>query len=607
MAKAILLVRVSTLSQTYEQQTKDLVSVAVDDGYDKDDLIIIENKESAIKNDEEHRLGLVEMKEKIENDPSINRVYVREVSRIGRRYDVLSSIKTYLVTNKIQLIVAGKNRIELLDKEGKITLLGNIMFEIACSIAEDEMNDKAIRFEQGKRKAVEEGKAVTGKVLFGYTINEKTKKIRVDDEEYGNTASVIREIFDTYVNTPKSTKAIYDELSRQGKIPRYKRDDVGANQIRKIIMNRAYSGGKNDNGVKDSKKVYDYHYDAIVSEETQERAIQKCLNAKNLPKSNHKHVYYAKSLLKCVCGYVMIGDSYRNAYKCPYCHKNISMNVIDTVVWKCAIVLKTEAEWQDKTATKKKYESDIKSYQKAIESSEQELQELDETDAKNIIRCSHMKNQVMADKLLEGLFAETESKRKAISQDILRKKEAIRQMEQYLKNSSVNISKAATGAISSIEDDALRREIILEVISSVELEQVDDLHIKILIIPNLAIAKDYPFYYIYDQTKRPYIRLHRYAYGKYDGDITHLIIERFHGRDSKGIRLAREEKERRIGEKVSVADISKKYGYAYTSVYNYVLGGLLKGEMINRKIYIALEDAEEFFSKHPKGKKKSNG
>jgi hypothetical protein len=28
--------------------------------------------------------------------------------------------------------------------------------------------------------------------------------------------------------------------------------------------------------------------------------------------------------------------------------------------------------------------------------------------------------------------------------------------------------------------------------------------------------------------------------------------------------------------------------------------------MINRKIYIALEDAEEFFSKHPRGKKKTN-
>lgn len=76
MAKAILLVRVSTLAQSYEQQTKDLVAVAIKDGYDEKDLIIIENKESATKNDEEHRLGLIEMKERIESDPSVNCVYV---------------------------------------------------------------------------------------------------------------------------------------------------------------------------------------------------------------------------------------------------------------------------------------------------------------------------------------------------------------------------------------------------------------------------------------------------------------------------------------------------------------------------------------------------
>lgn len=600
MAKAILLVRVSTLAQSYEQQTKDLVAVAIKDGYDEKDLIIIENKESATKNDEEHRLGLIEMKERIESDPSVNCVYVREVSRIGRRYDVLSGIKTYLVTNKIQLVVAGENRIELLDKKGRITLQGNIMFEVACSVAENEMADKALRFEQGKRKAVEEGKAVTGKVLFGYTIDSKTKKIIVDDEEHGNTASIIRYIFNTYTETSKSTKAIYVELSRHGKFSRYKRDDVGANQIRKIIMNRAYSGGKNNNGLKNIKKVYDYHYDAIVSEELQERAIQKCVNAKNLPKFIHKHVYYAKSILKCVCGYTMVGDSDRNAYKCPYCRKNIGLNAIDTVAWRSAIVLKTEADWQDRTATKKKYEADIASNKKEIETLELLLHELDETDAKNIVRCSRMKNQVLADKTLDELFAETEKKRKSASQDILRKKEAIRQMQQYLKNSSVSINSVATGAISSIEDENMRREIIQEVISSIKLEQIDNLHIKISIIPNLAIAKEYPFYFVYDQTKRPYIRLQRFAFGKYESDITHLIIERFHSPLSKGIRLAKEEKIRRIGDKLPIAEIAQKYGYGYTSVYSFVKNNVLKGEMINRKIYIALEDAEEFFGKHTK-------
>ena len=601
MAKAILLVRVSTLSQTYEQQTKDLIEFAVKDGYAEKDLIVIEAKESARKLKEEERLGLNLMKEYIANDPSIICVYCREINRIGRRYDVLTSMKSFFVNNKIQLVTTENNR-RLLDNNNELSLEGSIMFEVACSVAVNEMRDKELRFSQGKRKAVEEGKAVTGKVLFGYRIDEKTKRIEIDDADYGNTASVIEYIFDAYTTTSMSTKAIYLELSRQGKFSSFSRDDIGANQIRRIIMNRAYSGGTNNNGVKNSKKVYDYHYKAIVSKQTQDKAIEKCENAKKQPKYSHKHVYYAKSIIKCVCGHTMIGDSYRNAYKCPYCSKHIGLNAVDTVAWKSAIVLKTEAEWQDKTATKAKYETDIASNIKKIEYLEKKLVELDEIDAKNIMRCSRMQNQIMADKLLEKLFSDTENERKSVNQEILRLKEATRQMEQYLKNSTVNISQSATGAIASIEDDNMRRDIILEVISQIKLEQQDALHIKISIVPNLAIARDYPFYYVYDQSKRPYIRLLRYAFGKFDRDITSLIIERFHTPLSKGIRLAKEEKQRRIGEKVSIADIVEKYGYSYTTVYGFVRHGVLKGEMINRKVYIALEDAEAFFSKRNKGK-----
>ena len=602
MAKAILLVRVSTLTQTYEQQTKELKEYAVKDGYNEKDLIVIEAKESARKLSEEERLGLNLMKEYIANDPSIDCVYCREVNRVGRRYDVLTSMKSFFVSHKIQLVTTDNNR-RLLDKNKELSLEGSIMFEVAVSLAVTEMRDKEIRFAQGKRKAVEEGKAISGKVLLGYRVDEKTKKIEIDDEKHGNTASIIEDIFNLYTTTSMSTKAIYLELSRQGRFLTYTRNDVGANQIRKIIMNRAYSGGRNNNGIKSSNKVFEYHYKPIVSEQTQEKAIHKCENAKKLAKYIHKHVYYAKSILKCVCGYTMVGDAYRNAYKCPYCGKNIGLNALDTVAWKSAIVLKTESEWQDKTATKKKYEADISSSIKKIGNLEKKLEVLDETDAKNIGRCSRMRNQVKADELLDKLFAETEKDRKATNQELLRLKEAIRQMEQYLKNSSVNISKSETGAIANIEDDNMRREIVLETISRIELSQIDDLHIKISIIPNLAIANEYPFYYVYDQTRRPYIRLKRYAFDKFDSDITHLIIERFHSHRSKGIRLAKEEKIRRIGEKVPISEIVSRYGYSYSTVYGFICHGILKGEMINRKIYISLEDAEEFFTKYPKIKK----
>lgn len=600
MARAILLIRVSTAGQSYEQQTKELIQVAVRDGYDEKDLIPIENKESAIKNDEEHRLGLIDMKERIKNDPSINCVYVREVSRIGRRYDVLQGIKTFLVTNKIQLVVAGDNRVELLDKKGNITLQGSIMFEVACSVAITEMADKQLRFEQGKRKAVEEGKAVTGIVLFGYRIDEKTKKIVIDDEEHGNTASVIRDIFNIYTTTSLSTKAIYQQLSRQGRFTKMNRDDVGANQIRRIINNHAYSGGVNNNGDKNSRKKYNYHYPAIVSEEIQEKAINKCVNAKNLPKYSHKYVYYAKSLVKCICGHIMTGDSYRNAYKCPYCRKNIGLNSIDYIAWSSAVMLKTESNNQNREAIIKDYKAAIINNDKMVASLKEKLEELDRNEAKTIRRCSRMQNQTMADKLLEELLAESEEERKKTNQEVLRLEERTRQMKQFLKNSSISLAPYETTAISSIEDDELRRNIILEVISSIELEQIDDLHIKITVVPSLAFAKSFPFHYVYDSSKRPYIRLLCYYNGVLYRDDTPYIFNRFQCLRNKERIYDKEKKLRLIGDRIPIAEVCKRYGFSYTRVFGLVKNGVLDGEMINRKIYISLESASAFFEKYKK-------
>ena len=365
-------------------------------------------------------------------------------------------------------------------------------------------------------------------------------------------------------------------------------------------MNRAYSGGYNDNGDKNSKKTFHYHYPAIVSEEKQQEAINKCVNAKKLPKYSHKHVYYAKSILQCVCGHIMIGDSARNAYKCPYCRKHIGLNAVDYAAWTSAVILKTDAYWQDKKATREKYQADIAKNEIAVENLNKRLEELDDMDERNIRRCSIMRNQTRADKLLKELFAETEKERKKTSQEILRLNEVTRQMTQFLKNDSVKLDESATGAIASIEDDDMRRDIILEVISKIVLEDVDECHIKISIVPNYAVAESYPFYYVYDQSKRPYIKLLNYAYGQFYRDDTPYIFKRFHQIPSKKRKMKKEERQKMIGNRVSIAEICEKFGYGYSSVYSFVTSGLLKAEMINRKIYISLEDATEFFNKHKK-------
>ena len=58
--KCIILSRVSTLIQDLVQQTEAVRKQAMADGYE--DIVVIEDKESAVKLDEESRLGLTRLK-----------------------------------------------------------------------------------------------------------------------------------------------------------------------------------------------------------------------------------------------------------------------------------------------------------------------------------------------------------------------------------------------------------------------------------------------------------------------------------------------------------------------------------------------------------------
>jgi hypothetical protein len=263
-------------------------------------------------------------------------------------------------------------------------------------------------------------------------------------------------------------------------------------------------------------------------------------------------------------------------------------------------MLKTESNNQNREAIIKDYKAAIINNDKMVASLKEKLEELDRNEAKTIRRCSRMQNQTMADKLLEELLAETEEERKKTNQEVLRLEERTRQMKQFLKNSSISLAPYETTAISSIEDDELRRNIILEVISSIELEQIDDLHIKITVVPSLAFAKSFPFHYVYDSSKRPYIRLLCYYNSVLYRDDTPYIFNRFQCLRNKERIYDKEKKLRLIGDRIPIAEVCKRYGFSYTRVFGLVKNGVLDGEMINRKIYISLESASAFFEKYKK-------
>ena len=80
--KCVLLVRVSTDAQDLTQQTEKVKQEALKDGFTDENIIIIEDKESAVKLSEEERNGLNRLKHHIEND-TIECVYTYELSRIS--------------------------------------------------------------------------------------------------------------------------------------------------------------------------------------------------------------------------------------------------------------------------------------------------------------------------------------------------------------------------------------------------------------------------------------------------------------------------------------------------------------------------------------------
>lgn len=515
--KSIILSRVSTLQQDLQQQTDELINIAINDGYSRDQVIVIDNKESAIKNDEEHRLGLIEMKEAILNDPTITCVYCREVSRIGRRYDVLTSVKAFLVSHKIQLVVCGNTRIELLDEDGNVTLQGGLMFEIACQTAIHEMEDKKIRFRQGRARAIEQGKAAQCRVGYGYYI-DREGYVLINEAE----TEVVKRLFDEYANTDISTIALYKKLVEDGTWARLSSDITGGNKVRALLNNYRYSGRNHKNKVHN-----EIHYPAIVTEDLQDKAIAKLHRMKQQPKYVTKYVYYAKSLVRCTCGHIMRAEISTMCYWCPFCGRRHSINNLDWLAWNSAAQLKLAADTTSQRETVERYTKDIAINDNKIEVMRKRLGELEDREEDIAEYCLAITNKERRERFRARKLEEVNTERKQVEKSILKVQEQTRQMKQYLTSLQEPVTDG-TGIVPVLEitDDEKRKEIINLCIEEIKLDAIDDTHVHITIVPKATIANQYWFDYFYDKTVKNYPKTteHHTAFDTYE-DITEWIVK----------------------------------------------------------------------------------
>lgn len=361
MAKAIIWCRVSTEAQEFETQKADLIKRANDDGFKKEDQIIIGKAgASAIKMNDLYQKEVNELIEKIDNTPDISTIYVWEVSRLARNEVAFYQMKDKIIKNHIQLICFVP-QLTLLDTNGEVNTGAEITLNLLVTLAKQEMEIKAKRFARGKKRLADDGKYNGGNIPFGYKINPETKKIEI----YEPDAATVREVFNLYeggITQPKLAKEYYRRGNRK----------LTISFINNILNNERYTG---------RKKVYQGSsypriYPVIITPEQYDRC-RKIAKQNNTVADKARKVFFASRLIRCQeCGCYWNASGSKVAYHCydafnkmrmydhyttPQCTSrlSISINIMDSLLWHVAQIAETEYLLNAAAEDKQKYHDRI--------------------------------------------------------------------------------------------------------------------------------------------------------------------------------------------------------------------------------------------------------
>ena len=352
MGKAILFIRVSTEQQNTDSQRESLYHYAMADGYRKEDIILIEKKESGYKLDEAEREGIAELYEVMEKE-DISDVYIWELSRLSRRPKDLYSIREKFLERKIQLHCQEPS-FTLLNKERTgYDSNANILFSLFGAMAEQEVIEKKARFARGKKRLAEQGRYNGGAIPYGYKKDPSRGNLIVEDEEEGK---IVREIFDMYENGFSQMQIAREMFARgvKGRAAR-RTKNFTLSLVHQILTNRFLTGERH----KSKGASYERSYPPLVTKEQFDRCrkiAQK--NNRVLPKS--LRIYYAHGLIKCTeCGRNFVSTGSKGYYHCQDAYNNnkkyegyegvpkcpnklcIANNIMDSLLW--AVVIDMEA------------------------------------------------------------------------------------------------------------------------------------------------------------------------------------------------------------------------------------------------------------------------
>ena len=357
--KCILLVRVSTEAQTYDEQEKELFDLAQQYGYSHNEIKAVAYKESAIKLKEEERAGLNEMKALIDTG-EYDCVFAWEISRIARKKKILFSILDYLTERKIQLIIKEPS-IVLLKENGEINEGAETIFTLFAQIAESEMRNKVARFQRAKKEGYNKGKYMGGVIKLGYKVDDNGYWT-IDEEK----AQIIRDIFNMYNSGEYSILKLGEELKSRGYFSHLTMFELKG-RIYTILTDASYVGERITNNI----------LPPIIDRETWEKSVKKRKANSIIPRARGK--YLLTPLIRCICGksYTVGKDTQyicaqRNNVKVDKFEHSPSIggNLIESLVWYVALQEFHQEMFLKKEDVKKEYEKEIAIYLKKIECSE---------------------------------------------------------------------------------------------------------------------------------------------------------------------------------------------------------------------------------------------
>ena len=349
--KCIIMSRVSTNFQELDIQEEECINLVLADGYSKENMILVPRKgESARKigeiitvetprgplEIELDRDGIWDMKKRIETDSQIDCVYIWEVSRLARRMEVLTSLLKYFADRQIQLIVK-TNGIRYLNDDKSVNPASKMTLEILGELAEQEMDIKIKRFKRSKKAMAEQGQYAGGKIPYGYRVDKEHGSIFViDDYE----ASIVHEIFNLYESGFTQTR-IAEEFYHRGKF------EINLTKVNNILTNEQYTGRP----VKNGWSSYYRSYPIIISPEQFDHCRKIALE-NNTFANKCRNIYYAHKLIVCKCGRFWSAGPSKVMYRCAEAYRSghvyevhqiqckykltISINVIDSILWKLA-------------------------------------------------------------------------------------------------------------------------------------------------------------------------------------------------------------------------------------------------------------------------------